>query len=68
MAYSPDGLQLAVATFDGLVQVLSADKLTTNIAETQLGKDWIQCVQYSPDGNYLAAGSHDKKIYLLRSK
>ncbi len=68
MAYSPDGLQLAVATFDGLIQVLSADKLTSHIAETQVSKDWIQCIQYSPDGDYLAVGSHDKKIYLLDTR
>lgn len=30
--------------------------------------EWIECMSYSPCGNYLAIGSHDNTIYLLDTK
>lgn len=26
--------------------------------------EWIETAEYSPDGNYLAVGSHDTNIYV----
>lgn len=30
--------------------------------------EWIEAMAYSPDGNYLAVGSHDNFIYILNAK
>ena len=31
-------------------------------------KEWIQDIKYSQNGNFLAVGSHDNKIYVYRRK
>lgn len=65
--YSPDGFQLAVGTTDGKIKVFLSD-LSTMLANTVVSRKSIQCLAYSPDAQYLAAGSHDTNIYLLETK
>jgi WD40 repeat protein len=67
LAYSIDGSQIAAATYDGKVIILS-DDLQIKAAEISLAKSWIQCLSYSPDGQTLAVGSHDSYIYILSTK
>jgi microtubule-associated protein-like 6 len=73
-AYSPDGTKLAIGLggnvvgrgkqkFDGKFVVLHPDDLEL-IHEARDSKKWIQEMKFSPDGNTLAVGSHDDKIYL----
>lgn len=31
----------------------------------QAGTEWIECMEWSPDGRYLAVGSHDNMIYIF---
>lgn len=64
VSYSPDGTQIAVATFNGRVKILSHD-LKIQSADIAVSKSWIQVLQYSPNGKVLAVGSHDRTIYLL---
>jgi microtubule-associated protein-like 1/2 len=33
----------------------------------QLSSEWIECMSVSPDGRYLAVGSHDNYIYILEN-
>jgi len=30
-------------------------------------EEWIEVMSYSPDGNYLAVGSHDTNIYIYET-
>jgi microtubule-associated protein-like 6 len=73
-AYSPDGTKLAIGLggtvvgrgkqkFDGKYVVLHPDDLEL-LHEARDSKKWIQDIKFSPDGNTLAVGSRDNKIYL----
>ena len=31
-------------------------------------REWIEVMEYSPCGNYLAVGSHDNKVYIFSTK
>jgi WD40 repeat protein/Ca2+-binding EF-hand superfamily protein len=73
-AYSPDGTKLAVGLggtiagrgkqkFDGKFVILHPDDLEL-IHEARDSKKWIQELKFSSDGNTLAVGSRDNKIYL----
>ena len=34
------------------------------IHELTDSNEWVEVAEYSPDGNYLAVGSHDTNIYI----
>lgn len=38
--------------------------LTNTIATISDAKEWIECMAYSPDGNFLAVGAHDSCVYV----
>jgi WD40 repeat protein len=67
VAFRPDGSQIAVATFEGKVHILSSN-LQTVIAVVTIAASWIQAMSYSPDGGLLGVGSHDDVVYLLETK
>lgn len=67
VAYHPDGSQIAVALYDGKLQVFSED-LKRVAAKVIVSSSWSQCLAYSPDGQILAVGCHDNVIYLLETK
>ena len=60
-AYHPDGSQIAVGLAGGGLVVLSADSLDTVHAKKDR-EEPIHEVKYSPNGQFLAAGSHDNYI------
>lgn len=67
VAYHPDGSQIAVALMDGKVLILSED--LSNILNTIIiSSAWIQVLTFSPNGQYLAVGSHDSLIHILETK
>ena len=37
------------------------------ILEIHDAKEWIECAEFSPSGNYLAVGSHDRNIYIYQT-
>jgi WD40 repeat protein len=58
---------LAVAGNDGAVSIRACSNAD---AECHLLKDsteWIEVMSFSPDGQYLAVGSHDNTIYVYRT-
>lgn len=67
VAFHPDGSQIAVALYDGNMQILS-DDLKRVISTVTVSSSWSQCIAFSPDGKYLAVGCHDSIIYLLETK
>eukprot|EP01042_Synura_sphagnicola_P000320 gene320-331_t len=67
VAYSHDGIQIAVGSQNGHLKVLSAD-LTRERLDCQITTKAIQVLSYSPDNETLAVGAHDDKIYLLDAK
>jgi WD40 repeat protein len=67
VAISPDGSQVAVATYEGKVLVLSAN-LKKQEASVTVSNSWTEVMQYSPDGKLLAVGTHDDTIYLLETR
>ena len=58
---------LAVAANDGSVTVRSLSDPGTVISEMTDSSEWIEVMAFSPDNNYLAAGSHDNNIYIYRT-
>ena len=61
VAYHPDGSQIAIGLAGGGLVVLSADSLDTMHAKKDR-EEPIHELKYSPNGQYLAAGSHDNYI------
>ena len=58
---------IAIGLNNGNVQIresiTSIDKIIYTLKEP---KDWIETMKYSPNGAYLAVGSHDTDIYIYR--
>ena len=67
VAINPDGSQVAVATYEGKVLVLSSN-LKNEEAQLTISSSWMEVMQYSPDGKLLAVGSHDNTIYLIETR
>jgi len=45
----------------------SATALDNVIATKNDSREWIEDMEYSPDGSKLAVGSHDNNIYIYNS-
>ncbi|MEU8589531.1 AAA family ATPase [Streptomyces sp. NPDC048664] len=61
VAWSPDGLRLAVSSDDGTVRVWRPDRDDPPVVLAGDGA-WIQGVAWSPDGRRLAAGCRDATV------
>lgn len=42
----------------------SVNDLNTEVTTMKDSKEWIEVITFSPDGNYVAIGSHDNHIYI----
>jgi WD40 repeat protein len=65
VAYNPTNGHVAVGHNDGTLTVrASFDNLDSIVAQANHSREWIEDMEYSPDGSKLAVGSHDNKIYV----
>ncbi len=68
VAYNPSNGHVAVGHNDGTLTIRAGvDQLDNIIATNANAKEWIEAIQYSPDGSKLAVGSHDNNIYVYES-
>ena len=65
LAYCPQNGHVAVAHNDGTVTIRAGVTDLENVVATKNdSREWIEDMEYSPDGAKLAVGSHDNKIYV----
>jgi WD40 repeat protein len=55
---------IAVCANDGHLTIRNTADPATIIKEINDSLEWIEVSEYSPDGKYLAVGSHDTNIYI----
>ncbi len=73
ITFSPQGNYLAIGNRAGIVRVWDIDKNKETFKITQSGRrkgwieneGWINAVVFSPNGEYLAAATHDARIWNL---
>ena len=66
VAVGPNG-HIAVCSNDGGMTIRTTADFATVIHEKLDSKEWIEVAEYSPDGAYLAVGSHDTNIYIYET-
>jgi len=60
---NPSNGHIAIGCNDGYFRVReSLDNIDNEIYSDRNSKQWIEAIQYSPDGTKVAVGSHDNKI------
>ena len=80
LCYNPQLNHLAVGHNDGCVSIRQVAgiedaaaggshfvKLDEVTDIKRQPKEWIECMEYSPDGSKLAVGSHDNFIYVYNT-
>jgi WD40 repeat protein len=66
--YSPDGkLILTVGFISNAILVWEANT-GKKLTELKSGEKWVTCMNFSPDGKWIAAGSNDNKVTLWNTK
>ena len=59
---------VAVGHNDGTLTIRTSVKKLGEVAATfRDSQEWIEAIEYSPDGNRLAVGSHDNNIYIYNA-
>ena len=65
---NPDGSHLAIGGVNGKMIVLNASNLSELVAEWHVCESAISVLSYSPQGAFLAAGSHDNCVDIFAAK
>jgi len=58
---------VAVGVNNGEVHIYSDVKSLQLVKKIQDAKEWVEVIQYSPDGSKMAVGSHDNNIYIYET-
>ena len=64
IAFNPTLNHIAAGANDGSITVRSLYDIQIIAHELTNSKQWIEALEFSPCGKYLAAGSHDNYIYI----
>ena len=64
IAYSKHHCHLAVSNNNGDLGIFSYNDFSKKIATLLAPREWCEVMRYSPDGNFLAVGSHDDSVYV----
>lgn len=65
LAICPQNGHLAVGHNDGTLTIRAGvDKIDQVVHTNNNSREWIEDMEYSPDGSKLAVGSHDNNIYV----
>lgn len=67
VCYNPKTNEVAVATNAGEVQIRDLASMAAVKKTLPAAKRWIECMSYSPDGNYLAVGTHSNTIVVYKT-
>lgn len=59
---------IAIGVNNGEVHIHNDIKSLNLIKALTPAKEWIEVIEYSPDGTKLAVGSHDNNIYIFETK
>ncbi|TNV82525.1 hypothetical protein FGO68_gene16014 [Halteria grandinella] len=64
IAYNKLNGHVAVSNNMGKVSIRLKDNLDQKVKSLKDPQEWNEVIKYSPDGKYLAVGSHDNHIYV----
>lgn len=65
VAINPKTSDVAIGINDGSVQIRDLSNLETAKKTLSAANRWIECMAYSPDGNYLAVGTHTSVVVVF---
>ncbi|EAR94433.2 HELP domain protein (macronuclear) [Tetrahymena thermophila SB210] len=66
VAINPLNGHIAIASNYGDLSIRKGIKnINDKIFEQRISNEWIEVLQYSPNGQFLAVGSHDNNIYIF---
>lgn len=66
IAYSKHHNHVAVSNNYGDVHILDYNDFSKRITTLYKPREWCETIVYSPDGNFVAIGSHDDTIYIYK--
>eukprot|EP00829_Urostomides_striatus_P002498 TRINITY_DN126_c0_g2_i3.p1 TRINITY_DN126_c0_g2~~TRINITY_DN126_c0_g2_i3.p1 ORF type:complete len:718 (+),score=188.63 TRINITY_DN126_c0_g2_i3:67-2220(+) len=58
--------EIAIGTNSGEVQIRKIEDVKTTIKTIPCSKRWIESMMYSPDGNFLAVGTHSNTVCIYK--
>jgi len=58
---------MAIAGNDGCVSIRACNNCEVESCLLKDSSEWIEVMSFSPDGQYLAVGSHDNRIYVYQT-
>jgi len=64
ICYNPFTKDVAIANNSGEVQIRKVDKLEAIKKSLKAANKWIEAMTYSPDGKYLAVGTHESSLII----
>jgi len=66
VTYSPHHDHVAVSNNYGDVSILDYNDFSKRLTTLYKPREWCEALSYSPNGEYLAVGSHDDSIYVYK--